>query len=137
MEKVTIDIKEKENKEVKETETKKVEKEKNMEKETKKVETETKENKNAEKENKEVKETENKEAKKEVNEKDIIDEAKKTGAKLNKEVKVRIKVPVDQLNPKDLMVPVVVNGYQYLIKRGETVEVPEVVANILEEAKYI
>lgn len=74
---------------------------------------------------------------KEVSEKEIIEEAKQTGAKLSKDGKVRIKVPIDQLNPKDLMVPVVINGYQYLIKRGETVEVPEKVAQILEEANYI
>lgn len=74
---------------------------------------------------------------KEVTEKELIEEAKETGAKLSKDGKIRIKVPVDQLNPKDLMVPVVINGYQYLIKRGETVEVPEKVAKILEEANYI
>lgn len=64
-------------------------------------------------------------------------EAKETSKKLNKNGKVRIKVPIDQLNPKDLMIPVVINGYQWLIKRGETVEVPEEVVRILEEAKYI
>lgn len=84
----------------------------------------------------EVKETK-KRTKKEITEKDIITEANETAEKLSKNGKVRIKIPVDQLNPKDLMVPVVINGYQYLIKRGETVEVPEAVVKILEEAKYI
>lgn len=84
----------------------------------------------------EVKETK-KRTKKEITEKDIINEANETAEKLSKNGKVRIKIPVDQLNPKDLMVPVVINGYQYLIKRGETVEVPEAVVKILEEAKYI
>lgn len=54
-----------------------------------------------------------------------------------KEKKVRIKIPVDALNPKDLTVTVQVNGYTFLIMRGETVEVPESIANILSEAKYI
>lgn len=63
-------------------------------------------------------------------------EAKETAKKV-KEKTVRIKIPVDPLNPKDLMVPVVINGYLWNIKRGETVEVPENVANILENAKYI
>ena len=85
---------------------------------------------------KEVKETK-KRTKKEITEKDIITEANETAEKLSKNGKVKIKIPVDQLNPKDLMVPVVINGYQYLIKRGETVEVPEAVVKILEEAKYI
>ena len=84
----------------------------------------------------EVKETK-KRNKKEITEKDIITEANETAEKLSKNGKVKIKIPVDQLNPKDLMVPVVINGYQYLIKRGETVEVPEAVVKILEEAKYI
>lgn len=84
----------------------------------------------------EVKETK-KRTKKEITEKDIITEANETAEKLSKNGKVKIKIPVDQLNPKDLMVPVVINGYQYLIKRGETVEVPEAVVKILEEAKYI
>ena len=80
---------------------------------------------------------EEKRTKKEITENDIITEANETAEKLSKSGKVKIKIPVDQLNPKDLMVPVVINGYQYLIKRGETVEVPEAVVKILEEAKYI
>lgn len=72
----------------------------------------------------------------EVNEKEIEKEAQETAKKV-KENTIRIKLPIDPLNPKDLMVPVVINGYQWLIKRGETVEVPEQVAKILEEAKYI
>lgn len=72
----------------------------------------------------------------EVNEKEIEKEAQETAKKV-KENLVRVKLPIDPLNPKDLMVPVVINGYQWLIKRGETVEVPEQVVRILEEAKYI
>ena len=48
---------------------------------------------------------------------------------------VRIKIPVDPLNKDDLQVPVMINGYLWNIKRGETVEVPSVVADILQEAK--
>ena len=71
-----------------------------------------------------------------VTEEEMEKEAKETAKKV-KEKMVRIKLPIDPQNPKDLMVPVVINGYQWLIKRGETVEVPENVANILENAKYI
>lgn len=63
-------------------------------------------------------------------------EALKTAKELKKAT-VRIKIPVDPLNPKDLVVPVMINGYIWEIKRGETVDVPEEVANILENAKYI
>lgn len=58
-------------------------------------------------------------------------------AELDNQPKVRIKIPVDPRNPKDKVVPVGINGYFYYINRGETVEVPEVVADILEKAKYI
>lgn len=63
--------------------------------------------------------------------------AKETAIKLKSKGLVRIKIPVDPLNPKDLIVPVKINGYKWLIKRGETVEVPENVVKILERAKYI
>lgn len=63
-------------------------------------------------------------------------EAKETANKVKKNM-VRIKIQIDQLNPKDLMVPVMINGYLWNIKRGEFVEVPENVAKILENAKYI
>ena len=72
-----------------------------------------------------------------MSEAEIDKVAKETGVALKAEEKVKIKIPVDQLNKNDDSVPVVVNGYIYQIKRGERVEVPEVVANILEEAGYI
>lgn len=50
---------------------------------------------------------------------------------------VEIKIPIDQQNKKDLIVPVIINGYRWEIKRGEKVSVPEPVAKILEDAKYI
>ena len=72
-----------------------------------------------------------------MSEAEIDKVAKETGVALKAEEKVKIKIPVDQLNKNDDSVPVVINGYIYQIKRGERVEVPEVVANILEEAGYI
>ena len=50
---------------------------------------------------------------------------------------VEIKIPIDPQNPKDLVVPVIINGYRWEIKRGEKVSVPEPVAKILEDSKYI
>ena len=67
-----------------------------------------------------------------ADEKQALETAKKV-----KESTVKIKIPVDPMNPKDLIVPIMINGYKWKIKRGETVEVPEAVADILEEAKYI
>ena len=60
-----------------------------------------------------------------------------TGAALKKEKKVRIKIPLNRKNPADCVVPVGVNGYLYYINRGQSVEVPESVAEILTEAQYI
>jgi len=63
--------------------------------------------------------------------------AKEAGKEVNKQEKVRIRIPLDPLNKTDLIVPVCINGYVWKIERGKTVTVPENVATILEEAKYI
>lgn len=59
------------------------------------------------------------------------------GEALAAQDKVRIKIPVDPLNPADSFVPVCVNGYIYQINRGATVDVPETVADLLEQANYL
>ena len=63
--------------------------------------------------------------------------AEKAGVEVNKQDKVKIRIPFDPINKTDLVVPVCINGYVWKIKRGETVSVPEVVADVLAEAKYI
>lgn len=63
--------------------------------------------------------------------------AKKTAKAIKSKKMVEIKIPVDPQNPKDLIVPVIINGYRWEIKRGEKVSVPEPVAKILENSKYI
>lgn len=68
---------------------------------------------------------------------DMDAQARSTGAVLAKEKKVRIKIPEDYKNPMNRVVPVSINGYLYYINRGETVEVPETVADILAQAQYI
>ena len=51
--------------------------------------------------------------------------------------KVRVKVPIDHQNEKDLYVTAQINGYTYQIKKGEAVEVPEPVAKLLERSGLI
>lgn len=68
---------------------------------------------------------------------DLDAQARSTGAVLAKGKKVRIKILEDHKNPMNRVVPVCVNGYLYYINRGETVEVPETVADILSQAQYI
>jgi len=63
--------------------------------------------------------------------------AKAAGEEIKKLPKVKIRIPKDPLNPKDEVVPVCINGYIWQIKRGETVEVPKPVADILADAGYI
>nr|DAM99268.1 MAG TPA: hypothetical protein [Caudoviricetes sp.] len=76
---------------------------------------------------------------KEIKNPDLVGEIveKATGEELAKSKKVRIRLPKDQLNEEDVVVPVCINGYTYQIKRGEWVDVPEEVARILEEAGYM
>jgi hypothetical protein len=82
----------------------------------------------------------------------VVDEAPLTEAEAKLEVKkmasgmkkkldarkqVSVRVPLDQLNPKERIVTVQINGYTYTIERGKDVTVPDVVKDILEEAKLI
>ena len=67
----------------------------------------------------------------------LIDDSMSTGAALAKERQVTLVVPKSELNPQEKMVPVTINGYTYQILRGEQVTVPQTVADILKEAKYI
>lgn len=67
----------------------------------------------------------------------LVSEAKKVGEKLSKQKKIAIMIPKDLRNPKETHVPVTISGYTYQIARGESVEVPVEVYNILKEAKYI
>ena len=63
--------------------------------------------------------------------------AKDAGKEVNKQAKVRIRIPIDPLNKQDKVVPVIINGYVWSIEKGKNVEVPENVADILTEAGYI
>lgn len=72
---------------------------------------------------------------KEIEKKDFA-EARRTAEILKQDI-VKIKVPVDKNNRDDLLVPVTINGYTWTIKRGETVEVPAAVADLLEQADYL
>lgn len=75
---------------------------------------------------------------KELSDRELKKEALSTQRTLkNTQKMVIITIPVDRRNPKDLVVPVTINGYTWQIKRGEKVEVPEEVERILHEAKYI
>lgn len=56
--------------------------------------------------------------------------------KIKAEPKVRIRIPKKGETDND-DVPVSINGHIYQIKKGEFVEVPQSVADILANAKYI
>lgn len=50
---------------------------------------------------------------------------------------VTIKIPKNELNPNDDVIPVRINQYKWNIKRGVEVKVPEAVKEVLENANYI
>lgn len=72
-----------------------------------------------------------------INDKELVESAKKVGETLSKMDKVNVRIPVDEKNPEDKFVPVTISGYTYQIERGQSVEVPKEVERILIEAKYI
>lgn len=74
---------------------------------------------------------------KEVDKVTLRNDSIQTGEELKKEAKITITIPKSELNPHEMNVPVTVNGWTYNIKRGERVEVPMTVFNILKEAKYL
>ncbi len=76
-------------------------------------------------------------APKELTVSEINKQALEFGEKLSKQKKVLLYIPKDPLNPKDDVVPVCINGYKYKIKRGEEIEVPEVVKDVLKAAGYL
>lgn len=61
--------------------------------------------------------------------------AKVFGDEVRKMPKRTIKIP--QVEGAEPVVPVIINGYQWRINRGERVEVPEIVAYELEQAGII
>lgn len=61
-------------------------------------------------------------------------EAKRFGKQLARAPKRRIKIPKDPLNPKETMIRVVLNGYQFNIPLGKEVELPVPIIEILERS---
>jgi len=72
-----------------------------------------------------------------ISDKDLDILAKTAGEEVNKQEKVKVRIPIDPLNKTDLIVPVIINGYVWNIERGKSVLLPENVVTILEEAGYI
>ena len=84
-----------------------------------------------------IEETVKAEEKKHLTDADFDREAKKWGKIYAKEPKRKIKIYLPKDSKDTAPVPVIINGYSYFINKGETVEVPESVAKILEKANYI
>lgn len=76
-------------------------------------------------------------AKQLIKDEDFDRMAKEFGASLKARPKVTIRIPKNQLNPKDVFVVCHLNGYMFQIARDETVQVPDVIAAILEEGGYL
>ena len=50
---------------------------------------------------------------------------------------VIVHIPIDKLNPGIDEIPVHINEYSWIIKRGEKQTVPEAVADVLHQAGYL
>ena len=72
---------------------------------------------------------------KKITDAEMDEMARVFGEKVKTMPKRVIKIP--QKEGADQVVPVVINGYFWQIKRGERLEVPEIVAHVLEEADII
>lgn len=56
---------------------------------------------------------------------------------INKKSRVNIRIPIDPLNPNDNVVPIQINGYKWICKKGEILSLPRECVKILEEAGYL
>lgn len=56
---------------------------------------------------------------------------------LAKEKKITTIIPKSELNPNDIVIPVMINGYVLQINRGEEVELPESVYKAIKNGGYI
>lgn len=61
-------------------------------------------------------------------------QVRRAGMRPAQERRVRVMVPVSDQNPQDTDIPVIVNGRTTLIRRGEEVEVPASVAEVLQHS---
>ena len=76
-------------------------------------------------------------ANKGITQKQIDNIAKKTGSYLNNEEKVKIRISNIPGEAKDDYVECCINGYNYIMKRGESVLVPSSIAELLQNAGII
>lgn len=87
---------------------------------------------------------------KHLNDKDIEKISDDTGVALSKQDKVKVRLPLSQEQRQKLeaqekagkevqwpYIPVQINGYIYQIQLGKSVEVPQTVAEILEQSGLI
>lgn len=61
----------------------------------------------------------------------------KTKEILAKEKKITTIIPKSELNPNDIVIPVMINGYAMQVNRGEEVELPISVYKAIKEGGYI
>lgn len=61
----------------------------------------------------------------------------KTEEITNKSDKIMVKIPIDPLNPLDIIVPIQINGYKWICKRGENIYLPKECVKLLEESGYL
>ncbi len=78
-----------------------------------------------------------KSASKGISQQQIDEIAKVTGKYLGDEAKVLVRIPAVPGAQDDAYVECCINGYNYIIKRGESVKVPVSIAELLQNAGIV
>ena len=68
--------------------------------------------------------------------KQVTQMGRATAEKLKKEKMYRVQIPVSELNKHDQQVVVGINGWNFQIKKGVPVTLPEPVVQLLQDAGY-
>ena len=56
---------------------------------------------------------------------------------INSGRKIKVRIPVNPLNPTDTIVPIQINGYKWICKRGEEILLPKECVKLLTQAGYL
>ncbi len=72
-----------------------------------------------------------------ISQKEIDEISKKTGKYLEGQEKVMVRIPAIPGTQDDTYVECCINGYNYIIKRGESVSIPAAIAELLKNAGII
>ena len=71
------------------------------------------------------------------NAKNQENETNNVANRINRGKKIKVKIPVNPLNPTDLIIPIQINGYKWICRRGEEIVLPKECVKLLTQAGYL